>query len=87
MQRGTAEVNAGVSLAGDDTGALRQIVGTVEKTVGDLAGISTAAEQMAQASRAALSFRTGDDADSPAQPVAFSKPRLVDLSTGHAAAA
>ncbi|WP_420129990.1 methyl-accepting chemotaxis protein [Longimicrobium sp.] len=155
MQRGTAEVNAGASLASDAGGALRVIVAMVEQTVGDLAGISSAAEQMAQASRAALSgagvdpaaveagaadaldvltllsrsnasaaesaaaaveeinasmeemsasaselsqiagelqagvgrFRTGDDAEAPAQPVAFAPPRLVNLNARHAAAA
>jgi methyl-accepting chemotaxis protein len=55
MQRGTAEVNAGASLAGDAGGALREIVAMVEQTVGDLTGISSAAEQMARASREALS--------------------------------
>ncbi|HYW11519.1 MAG TPA: methyl-accepting chemotaxis protein [Longimicrobium sp.] len=55
MQRGTTEVNAGATLASDAGGALREIVAMVEQTVGDLAGISSAAEQMAQASRAALS--------------------------------
>ena len=54
MQRGTAEVNAGASLASDAGTALREIVAMVEQTVGDLAGISTAAEQMARASRGAL---------------------------------
>jgi methyl-accepting chemotaxis protein len=154
MQRGTAEVNAGATLAGDAGGALREIVATVEQTVGDLAGISSEAEQMAQASREALAgvgvdpdaveagaadaldvltrlsrsnaaaaesaaaavqeinasmeemsasaeelsqiagelqaevvrFRTETDEDSPAQPLAFPVPRLVDLSARHAAA-
>ncbi|HVH12191.1 MAG TPA: methyl-accepting chemotaxis protein, partial [Longimicrobium sp.] len=55
MERGTVEANAGATLAGDAGGALREIVGMVEQMVGDLAGISSAAEQMAGASRAALS--------------------------------
>ena len=54
MQRGSVEVNAGAALASDAAGALDQIVAMVEQTVGDLAGISSAAEQMAQASREAL---------------------------------
>ncbi|HYR07522.1 MAG TPA: hypothetical protein VEQ60_07130, partial [Longimicrobium sp.] len=126
-----------------------------EKTVAELSGISSAAEQMARASRAALSgagvdpaaveagaadaldaltrlsrsnasaaesaaaaveeinasmeemsasaselsqiagelqadvrrFRTGEDADPPAQAVTFTAPRLVDLTARHAAAA
>ena len=155
MQRGTAEVNAGATLASDAGGALREIVAMVEQTVGDLAGISTEAEQMAQASRAALSgvgvdpraveagaadaldvltrlsrgnasaaesaaaavqeinasmeemsasaeelsqiagelqaevrrFRTGEDADAPAQPLSFAAPRRVDLAARHAAIA
>ena len=54
MQRGTAEVNAGASLAGDAGTALREIVATVEQTVRDVSAISRAAEQMARASREAL---------------------------------
>jgi methyl-accepting chemotaxis protein len=54
MQRGTVEVNAGASLASDAGTALREIVAMVEQAVGDLTGISTAAEQMALASRGAL---------------------------------
>jgi methyl-accepting chemotaxis protein len=54
MERGTAEVNAGASLAGDAETALRELVSTVEHTVRDVAAISGEAEGMARASRAAL---------------------------------
>jgi methyl-accepting chemotaxis protein len=55
MQRGTTEVNAGATLAADAAAALHEIVTTVEQTVRDVAAISGAAEQMARASREALS--------------------------------
>ncbi|HEX6036493.1 methyl-accepting chemotaxis protein [Longimicrobium sp.] len=55
MQRGTAEVNAGAALAGDAATALREIVAMVEQMVGEVAAISNASEEMAQASRQALS--------------------------------
>jgi hypothetical protein len=32
-------------------------------------------------------FRTGDDAEAPAQPLAFTAPKLVNLSARRAAAA
>jgi methyl-accepting chemotaxis protein len=54
MQRGTAEVNAGATLAADAAAALHEIVTTVEQTVRDVSAISNAAEQMARASREAL---------------------------------
>ena len=54
MERGTAEVNAGAALAGNAAAALREIVATVEQVVGDVTAISSAADQMAVASRQAL---------------------------------
>ncbi|HEU0302832.1 MAG TPA: methyl-accepting chemotaxis protein [Longimicrobium sp.] len=62
MERGTAEVNAGASLAGDAETALRELVGTVEQTVRDVAAISGEAEGMARTSRTALATAGVDPA-------------------------
>jgi methyl-accepting chemotaxis protein len=86
MERGTAEANAGASLASDAGGALREIVATVEKTVAELSGISSAAEQMARASRAALSGAGVDPAAVEAG-AADALDALTRLSRSNASAA
>jgi methyl-accepting chemotaxis protein len=86
MERGTAEVNAGAALAGDAGAALRELVATVEHTVRDVAAISSEAEGMSRASRAALQAAGVD----PAAVEAGSDDALdalVRLSRGNAAAA
>jgi methyl-accepting chemotaxis protein len=86
MERGTAEVNAGAALAGDAAGALHEIVATVQQTVGDVAAISGAAEQMARASRDALSA-VGVDPRAVEAGADDALEVLTRLSRGNAAAA
>jgi methyl-accepting chemotaxis protein len=86
MERGTAEVNAGASLAGDAGAALRELVSTVEHTVRDVAAISGETEAMAWASRAALRAAGVDPAAVEAGAEDALDP-LVRLSRANAAAA
>jgi methyl-accepting chemotaxis protein len=86
MERGTAEVNAGASLAGDAGAALRELVSTVEQTVRDVAAISGEAEGMARASRSALQA-AGVDAAALEAGADDALDPLVRLSRANAAAA
>ncbi len=86
MERGTAEVNAGASLAGDAGAALRELVSTVEQTVRDVAAISGEAEGMARASRTALQA-AGVDAAAVDAGAHDALDPLVRLSRANAAAA
>ncbi len=59
MEVGTAEVEAGVAMAGDAGGALQKILGVVERTAEDVHGISAAAQQLrASAETLAHAFDT-----------------------------
>jgi methyl-accepting chemotaxis protein len=86
MERGTAEVNAGASLAGDAGAALRELVSTVEQTVREVSAISGDAEEMARTSRTALQAAGVDPAAVEAGAANALDP-LVSLSRANAAAA
>jgi methyl-accepting chemotaxis protein len=86
MERGTAEVNTGASLAGDAGAALRELVSTVEQTVRDVSAISGEADAMARTSRAALAAAGVDPAAVEAGAADALDP-LVSLSRANAAAA
>ena len=54
MQRGTAEADAGSTLAAGAAGAVGEILSAVERTVGDVGEINRAADEIARNSRTAL---------------------------------